>query len=356
MTAHLPEGITTPALVVDVDVLDRNVRRMAVAARTNGFALRPHAKTHKTLEIAARQLEAGARGLTVATVGEAEIFAKSGVEDLFVAYPLWLDAGKAERLRRLAERVTVAVGVDSAAGARRLARLPVSVLVEVDSGHHRTGVAPADAAPVAVAAAEAGLPVAGVFTFPGHSYAPGDREAAARDEERALGEAAAAIRAAGLPVAVVSGGSTPTVDAWRPGVVDELRPGVYVFNDAQQLALGSCGPDDVALVAAATVVSRPAPDRVVLDAGSKTLGADRPEWMPGSGFLPEFPDARVVSLSEHHAVIRLAPGERPPALGTTVAVVPNHVCNAVNLADELLAARAGALVDRWPVAARGANA
>jgi D-serine deaminase-like pyridoxal phosphate-dependent protein len=360
MTFPLPEGVTTPALVVDVEVVDRNIALMAAAARTHGYALRPHAKTHKTLELAARQMGAGARGLTVATVGEAEVFAKAGVGDVFIAYPLWADAAKGDRLRRLAERVRLTVGVDSAAGARRLAAATargagVAVLIEVDSGHHRTGVVPSDAGAVAAAAAGEGLAVTGVFTFPGHGYAPGAPQAAARDEERALAEAADGLRAAGLPASVVSGGSTPTVAAWRPGAVNELRPGVYVFNDAQQLALGSCGPADVALAAAATVVSVPAPDRMVLDAGSKTLGADRPEWMPGYGHLPDYPDARVASLSEHHAVVRLAAGTRPPALGALVGVVPNHACNAVNLADELLVARAGEIIDRWPVAARGAN-
>jgi D-serine deaminase-like pyridoxal phosphate-dependent protein len=359
MTFPLPENVPTPALVVDIDVLDRNVRRAAATADEKGYALRPHAKTHKTRELAARQIGAGATGLTVATVGEAEVFATAGVDDLFIAYPVWADAAKGDRLRRLADRVRLTVGVDSAAGARRLARAVggagVSVLVEVDSGHHRTGVAPRDAGTVAGAAVEAGLAVTGVFTFPGHGYAPGAPEAAARDEERALAEAADGIRAVGLAVSVVSGGSTPTVAAWRPGVVTELRPGVYVFNDAQQLVLGSCGPGDIALVAAATVVSVPERDRMVLDAGSKVLGADRLKWMPGFGFLTALPDATVLSLSEHHAVVRLPDGTGPPGPGAVVGIVPNHVCTAVNLADELLVTRAGEVIDRWPVAARGAN-
>ncbi|WP_051941108.1 alanine racemase [Phaeacidiphilus oryzae] len=365
---HLPQGVATPALVVDADVLDRNIARMARAAAEGGCALRPHAKTHKCPEIARRQLDAGAVGLTVATIGEAEVFARSGVaEDLFIAYPLWLDESKAARLRALAGEVAeLRVGAESVEGARRLGAAlrgaggpggNVRVMVEVDSGHHRTGVAdPAAARAVAEAAAEAGLEVAGVFTFPGHGYGhdPRARGRAARDEERALGEAAEALREAGFADPVRSGGSTPTAGLWRPGVVDELRPGVYVFNDAGQLGLGSCGPADVALYALATVVSAPGGGRFVLDAGSKVLGADLSPWAPGHGCLPAFPGAVVSALSEHHATVTLAEGQAAPGIGTRVAVLPNHVCNAVNLVDRLVVVQQGKVVDRWPVAARGA--
>jgi D-serine deaminase-like pyridoxal phosphate-dependent protein len=364
MFTSLPAGLTTPALVVDADVLERNIARRAEAARAGGFALRPHAKTHKCLPIADRQLEAGAVGLSVATVSEAEAFARGGVTDLFIAYPLWIDDGKARRLRRLAETVALRLAADSPEGARRLGEAvrgsarPVEVLVEIDSGHHRTGVRPADAAAVGKAAADGGLDVVGVFTFPGHGYGHDAqaRERAARDEEWALGEAAHALSAAGLPARVVSGGSTPTAGRWKPGIVNELRPGAYVFNDATQLALGSCTRDDLALVAAATVVSVPAPGRFVLDVGSKVLGADTTPWMAGHGYLPDFFDASVTALSEHHATVVLPEGTETPPLGSLVAVAPNHVCSAVNLVDELVLTRQGRVVDRWPVAARGANA
>jgi D-serine deaminase-like pyridoxal phosphate-dependent protein len=357
----VPAGLPTPALVVDRDVVTRNVRRMATDARDRGFRLRPHAKTHKCLELAGLQLAAGAPGLTVATVGEAEIFADGGCEDLFIAYPLWADEHKAPRLRRLAARVALRVGVDSVAGAEQLGRAlgraagSVGVLVEIDSGHHRTGVDPAEAPVVARAAAAAGLAVHGVFTFPGHGYDPQARSRAARDEEDALDRAARALKDADLPAQVVSGGSTPTAADTHGGVITELRPGVYVFNDATQIALGTCTLADIALVAAATVVSVPAADRFVLDAGSKILGADRSAAVPGHGLLPAFPEATIAQLSEHHAVVHLGPGGTAPRPGTVLAVVPNHVCNAVNLVDELVVASGGAVVDRWRVAARGAN-
>jgi D-serine deaminase-like pyridoxal phosphate-dependent protein len=363
MVTPLPDGLATPALVIDPEVLDRNIARMAEASRVQGFALRPHAKSHKCAQIADRQLRAGARGLSVATISEAEAFARAGVDDLFIAYPVWLDAGKARRLRRLADGVALRAGVESVEGAQRLGDAvrgsgrPVEVLVEVDSGSERTGVHPHAAGEVAKAAADAGLDVAGVFTFPGHGYGH-DAQArvrAARDEERTLGEAAQVLRDLGFDVRVASGGSTPTAGQWQPGAVDELRPGVYVFNDATQLAIGTCGVDDLAVVAAATVISVPAPDRFVLDVGSKVLGSDRSPWVTGHGYLPHFPQGTVTALWEHHAVVRLPEGVRGPRLGEVVAVVPNHVCTPVNLADELLVVRDREVVDRWPVAARGAN-
>lgn len=349
--------LPTPCLLVDLDRLEVNVAAMAARARDLGVALRPHAKTHKSVEVARLQLDAGAAGLTVATVGEAEVFARAGVDDLFVAYPLWVDPAKGARLRALRDAgVALTLGTDSAEGARALAaQLPgATVLVEVDSGHHRSGVAPADAGPLAGQAAHAGLDVRGVFTFPGHSYTPGVAADVAAEEEQALADAAASLREHGVEPVVVSGGSTPSVAAMKGGVVTEMRPGVYVFGDAQQWELGSCDPADVALTCLATVVSH-AGGKVVLDAGSKALGADRAPWATGPGRLLDHPDARVDFLSEHHAVVSW-PGHTPvPPLGSPLRVVPFHVCNAVNLADELVVVRDGRLVATWQVSARGAN-
>lgn len=350
----------TPYLFVDVDRLERNVQSMASWAADHDVVLRPHAKTHKCAEIAQRQLEAGAVGLTVATIGEAEVFAEAGVVDLFIAYPLWLSGGKSHRLRTLADRVRVSVGIDSADGARRLAAgltgADVRVLVEVDSGMHRSGVPLDGVADVANAARDAGLEVVGVFTFPGHGYGPGSaRNDAAAQEATALSSAADALRNNGFDVTVVSGGSTPTTRLADADVVTELRPGVYAFYDAQQLELGSATVDDIALTAVATVVSRSGA-RIVLDAGSKILGADRPAWTTGFGRLLDYLDARIVALSEHHAVVDFPAGDTVPDLGDEVRVIPNHVCNAVNLVDVLYAGTApGDDAEPWPVIARGLN-
>ncbi|MCR6030814.1 D-TA family PLP-dependent enzyme [Nocardioides sp. zg-579] len=346
----------TPFLCVDLDRLRRNVRVAAEFAAARQVALRPHVKTHKSPEIARLQLAHGASGVTVATIGEAELFARHGCEDVFIASPLWLDERAAARVRELAEKATVAFAVDSAAGAanagRLLGRTPVEVLVEVDSGQHRTGVRPEEASEVATTAVRAGLEVRGVFTFPGHSYAPGAVEQAARDEAAALAAARASLEAAGVEVRVVSGGSTPTFQHTDTSVVTELRPGVYVFNDAQQWELGTVPPDRVALCCRTTVVSHSG-GRAVLDAGSKLLGADRAPWATGHGRLPAYPDARVVLVAENRAVVDLG-GAPLPRLGSQVDVVPNHVCTSVNLVDDLWVEEAGGLRP-WPVAARGLN-
>ncbi|MFW0796098.1 alanine racemase [Gordonia sp. CPCC 205515] len=354
----------TPFLAVDTARLDRNLATVAERVRAAGLDLRPHAKTHKCAEIAARQIDSGATGLTVATIGEAEAFAAAspGRADLFIAYPLWVTPGKGARLRALAERAALRVAVDSAAGARQLAAelhdTGVTVLVEVDSGQHRTGVAPAAAGEIAAAAAELGLEVIGVFTFPGHGYGLGDaRRTAAEQEVTALTEAAESLRDNGIEPRVRSGGSTPTIAFAEAGVLTEVRPGVYPFNDAQQVELGSGDFADVALTAVSTVVHRTG-SRVVVDAGSKVIGADRPAWVTGFGRLLDHPRARIVGLSEHHAVIEFgddAPAQSIPDPGSVLRVVPNHVCTAVNLVDDLIAEYPDGSTQRWPVIARGAN-
>jgi len=349
----------TPYLAVDLDVLGRNLQAMATMARDRGVSLRPHVKTHKCREIASSQLEAGAVGITVATVSEAEIFAEAGCDSVFIAYPLWVDRARGARLRSLSERCSLRIGVDSAEAAEALARntsgrADLEVLVEVDCGHHRTGVVPEVAGDLAVAAARAGLLVRGVFTYPGHSYSPGAAERAVADEARALGLAASSFRAAGMECEVLSGGSTPTAALTGAGPITEMRPGVYVFNDAQQLDLGSCSAADIALTAVGTVVSRRA-GKLVLDAGGKVLGADRPAWASGYGRLGSDPHARVSALSEHHATVEWPESSVLPALGAVLGVVPNHCCAAVNLADELVVAVDGEAVGSWQVVARGAN-
>lgn len=362
----IPAGIDTPEVLVDLDILDRNITRMADTAAAKGLALRPHAKTHKIPEIARRQLAAGAAGLTVATIGEAEVFAAAGVDNLFIAYPLWMSPQKAERLRRLVAGARVAVGIDSAEGARQLgtslgtAAWRADVLVEIDSGHHRSGISPVGAGDVAQAASDAGLNVAGVFTFPGHSYAPGMPALAVAQEQDALARAAQSLADAGFDAPVRSGGSTPTALLTEGSAATEVRPGVYVFGDAQQLELERCALEDVALTVAATVVSHHntppgTPARLIIDAGSKVLGSDRPAWATGFGRLLDHPKARITALSEHHATVEWHGPGPAPARGDRLRVIPNHVCLVLNLVDDAAVVQSGELVDRWVVAARGRN-
>lgn len=349
--------IETPALVVNRDLLRANIETMQTAVSARGPALRPHVKTHKCLEIAAMQRDAGARGLTVATLSEAEVFADAGFTDLLVAYPVLPRGAKVDRLRRVAAKADLALGVDNPAGAAAVAQasrgLDVRVVLEVDSGQHRTGTPPADVARLAEQCSALGLRVAGVFTHGGHSYQDPEAPArAAQDEAGALVQAHDELRGAGFDVTIVSAGSTPTSGAPRPAQVTEERPGVYVFYDRQQLALGTCSPEQPALAVAATVVSS-GRGRFVIDAGSKALASDRPAWLPGHGQVKGPREGQVVTLSEHHGIVETSTSA--PAVGEVVLVVPNHVCTVVNLFDEYVVTQAGEVVDRWRVAARGRN-
>lgn len=358
---QLPEGLDTPTVVVDVDALESNITGWADRMSSRGIGMRPHTKTSKCLPIVERQVAAGVVGLTVATLGEAEVLAEAGFTELFQAYPLW--AGHPERARRLRElhdRIDLVVGVESSDGAAALGRAvrgssrPLGVLIELDPGMHRTGVDAQEVAGLARACSDAGLEVRGAFTFGGHAYhacdAPGS---AADDEVRVLSDAADALTRAGFAPTILSAGSTPTAAGSARAPVTDERPGVYVFHDRQQVGLGSATWGEVALAVATTVVAVHADGRFVLDAGSKVLSSDRAPWLDGHGHLPVYPDAVVRSLSEHHAVAWTT-GPRP-RIGEVVALVPNHCCAVVNLVDELVAVRGGQVVDVWPVSARGRN-
>jgi D-serine deaminase-like pyridoxal phosphate-dependent protein len=348
--------IETPAVVVDTTRLERNLDRMQAVAATAGAALRPHAKTHKCLEVGRRQLAHGAVGLTVATLAEAEAFVADGCPSVFIAYPLW--AGSADRPARLAalrERADLLVGVDSAAGAKALAAaVPgTRVMIEIDSGHHRSGIPVSEVTELATACRGLGLDVAGAFTHPGHSYAKPDAAnvaAAAGDERAALAAAGAALEGVTDEAPVLSGGSSPTAEAGVAAPLTEARPGTYVFGDRQQMALAGLAEDDVALVVAARVVSAPRPGEAVLDCGSKALSSDRAGWLKGHGLILEAPEATIVMLSEEHAVVRGVTS--PLRVGDLVRVIPNHVCTVVNLASEMLTADGDQLTGRWQVTAR----
>jgi D-serine deaminase-like pyridoxal phosphate-dependent protein len=314
----LPAGLDTPCLVIDLDVVERNVRGLQAALDERGIGLRPHVKTHKLVPIARLQLEAGAAGLTAGTLGEAEVLADAGIGDVFVAYPVWAGGPKGDRLRRLHERIRLSVGVDSIESARQLGDAvrgtdrPLRVLVELDAGLGRTGVAsPAETVAVAAAARDAGLEVAGVFTHGGHAYRdPAAGSRAAEDEVAVLTQAADALRAAGFDVQTLSAGSTPTrLLAARSGVT-EIRAGTYALNDRQQLVLGSAAADELAAVVAATVVSHPDPGRFVIDAGAKSLTKDRAEYLEGFGLLPGHPGAIVSRVSTTTAPSSSAPMRR----------------------------------------------
>jgi D-serine deaminase-like pyridoxal phosphate-dependent protein len=357
--------LDTPALLIDLDVLERNLAEMQAVADASGVRLRPHTKTHKCPEIARMQLGAGAAGVTVAKLGEAEVMADAGVDDVLIAYPLVGDA-KLARLRALAERAHVRVTTDSVEVAEGLGRVgrdlgrDLPVLVEVDTGLHRVGLPPGEptVALVRELARLDGIEVVGLLTHAGHAYRSRNAEelrATAEREGLDLVETAERCAAEGIALREISVGSTPTarVVAGIAGVT-EIRPGTYAFNDVQQMRLGVASEATCAARVLTTVVAHPAEDRFVLDAGTKAFtsdGGDGPPF-PGRGVVVGRLELVLDFMNEEHAV-----GHRTGAddvqIGDRLEVIPLHVCSAVNMFDEATGVRGGEVVRSLAIAGRG---
>ena len=356
--------LDTPCLLVDLDRMEGNIRRWQAEIGRGGARLRPHVKTHKVPAIARMQLEAGAAGITVAKVAEAEVFAAAEIGDIFVAYPV-VGPDKWRRAATLVRSCLLTVGVESETGARGLsaaaeaAGTTVRVRVELDMGMNRSGVAPAHARALCEMIADLpGLELDGIFTFRSIFYAgAGGRPAdeLGRDEGESMVALAEELRAAGLPIHAVSVGSTPTGrQAARVAGVTEVRPGTYVFGDYMMAERGVVSYDDVALSVLCTVVSRPASDKATVDGGSKTFSGDIfPAGLNLKGYARATTmEAYVESLSEEHGVVRLGP-DANPQIGDRLTFHPIHVCTTVNLADELVGVRGDRVEQVWPVLARG---
>ena len=329
------DELDTPVLTADLDAVERNIAGMQRYCDQHGLSLRPHVKTHKLPEVARLQVAAGAHGITCQKLGEAEIFADAGFDDILVSFPL-IGEAKVARLRALAERADVTVIVDSDEGAATLAGLDLPTLVECDTGGARTGVqTPADAARLAARVEQ----FRGFMTYPAP---PGAGEWLREALDLAGG------------ADCVSVGGTPTARiAHELGVATELRVGTYVYGDRACIANGSVALADCALRVLATVVSRPTADRAILDAGSKALTSDRAAGVAGYGLLVAHPEAQVELLNEEHGIVDVSECAAPPAIGDRVSVIPNHACGTTNMYDELVLHRGGEVVDTLPIRARG---
>jgi D-serine deaminase-like pyridoxal phosphate-dependent protein len=344
------DELDTPTLTADFDAVERNIASMQAYCDEHDLALRPHIKTHKLPQVARMQVDAGASGITCQKLGEAEVFADAGFDDILITFPLVGDA-KAERLAALAARVRISVVGDSASVAEGLARVlarqgvEVGFLVECDTGFGRTGVqSPDEAAELAALVARLdGLRFAGLMTYPTLPES-GPWLKVAREH----------VEAAELPVETVSGGGTPTARRTHEiGEVTEVRVGTYVYGDRACIANGSVPLDDCALRVVATVVSRPTRGRAILDAGSKTLTSDPAVGATGHGFLIEHPQAEVYALNEEHGYVDVSRCDPQPEVGDRVTVIPNHACATANMHDELVVHRGGEIVETLPTAARG---
>lgn len=347
---HISE-LDTPVAIVDLDRLEANIARLQSYLDTHDIANRPHIKTHKIPAIAQMQVNAGAIGITCQKLGEAEVMADAGLNDIFLPYNL-VGPAKLQRLIALMRRVTLSVTVDSAVTARGLstavsqndAPAPLDVLVEFDTGMGRCGVqSPADAAELAgLIHSLPGLRFGGLMTYPYNERTADFVEAA-----RSL------LRADGLAVARVSAGGTPQM--WRAHTcpaITEYRAGMYVYGDRYTIQSGAMTLDDCALKVIATVVSRPTATRGILDAGSKVFSSDT-LGLEGYGLILEYPEARFYGQSEEHGHVDFSACARKPEIGERVTVIPNHCCPVSNLFNQMVGVRSEQVEVMWPVAARG---
>src|ERR671914_2791831 len=361
----IPHSSGTPYLLIDGQKMERNIQKMAHVVRENGVALRPHVKTHKIPGIARDQVEAGASGITVAKLSEAEVMADGGIEDIFIAYPLVTEA-KIRQAIRLDERVRLIVGVDSLEGARRLSAVAqdqtLEVRLEVDTGLRRTGV-PYDEAVGLAGEIEAmsNLDLTGIYTYRGAVLGGSktlELEKAGLEEGQLMVYLAKMLRERGIGVEDVSVGSTPTAEhVAKVEGVTEIRPGTYVFYDRMQARLGTCSLDECAAVVVCTVVSRPAPNLVIIDGGSKTFATDvgpggEPLNLEGYGHVVGYPDALLERLTEEHGMLTVDEG-CDLEVGDTLQIIPNHICSTVNLHDVVYFVGEDSSVEETLVAARG---
>jgi len=360
------EMVETPHLSIDGAKMKKNIEKMAAIAERNGVALRPHVKTHKIPAIAQAQVEAGAAGITVVKVSEAEVMADAGLEDIFIAYPLVTDS-KIRRAVELAQKLKkIIVGVDSLEGARRLSTAAgdqvMEVRLEVDTGLRRTGVAYDEAVELAREIdAFDNLDLSGIYTYRGAVLGGSptlDRKNARLEEGDLMVSLADRMREREIDIRDVSLGSTPTAKyAAEVEGVTEIRPGTYVFYDRMQARLGACSLEECAATVVCTVVSRPHEDLAVIDGGSKTFATDvqpgiEPLNLEGFGHVVGYPGTTLERLTEEHGMLTVT-GEHALKVGDTLRIIPNHVCSTVNLHDEVYLVGESGAVEEVRVAARG---
>lgn len=326
--------LATPFALIDARLMRRNIAAMQEAMVSIGASLRPHFKTHRTIAIARLQRDAGAIGVTVATLRQLDAVGRDLGCPVLVSSPLQVDASAGHGLRAAQATGRVTFSVESIESVELLRaalgpELTADVMIEVEAGCQRSGVPAADCGDLARTASSLGFHVVGLFSYPGQAYIPDQARAASEQELAALDLGASALRRAGFDPEHISAGSTPTMRFARSGVATEYRPGTYVFGDRQQLALGAMDRSQVSLTVVATVVAVHE-DRLVLDAGGKALGRDAPRWLPGYGQLAARSDALITRLYDHHAVVEAYRGPGV-STGDRLAILPNNANSVMAL-------------------------
>lgn len=356
------DSLDTPALLIDLDIMEQNLRRVAEYTKQHGLRLRPHTKTHKIPALARRQLDCGAVGLTVAKTAEAEVMLTAEPADVLVAYPV-VGRQKLVRLAEIAKKTAVTVALDSVVAASQLseaasaAGVRFGVLAETDVGLHRVGVHPERLVEfIKSIAVLAGLSFEGIAFFPGHIR---QVEAESKQAFEAVARLVASIlvdlREAGFEARIVSGGNTPSLfHSHLINDLNEIRPGTYIFNDRNTVFSNACTLEDCAVSVLVTVVSTAVDGQMIVDGGSKTFSSD-PYWGPevSFGYLKEAPRAVFRRMNEEHGFIDIRQTARRFRVGDRVRIVPNHVCPAVNL-HEFAYGVVGERVEHvWAIEGRG---
>jgi len=359
--------LDTPSLIVDLDIMERNLHKYHEYGRQHNLQLWPHTKTHKTPELAKLQMKYGAPGVTCAKIGEAEVMAANGVGRILVAYPV-VGPQKMDRLIALAKKIDLTVALDSFESAERIsgpaekAGIKIKVLLEFNVGMNRVGLeTPQEVVDVGKQImALHGIDLVGLTCYPGNVWVPpAQMPGEMKKMDATVHERVDAARKAGLPTSRVSGGSTPTA-LWSHLVRDftEIRPGQYIFHDINEVCLGIATYDMCALRVLATVCSTSVTNRIIIDGGSKTFSSDRllnpPEGVPpGFGHIVEYPDLWFEKMSEEHGHIDSSTSAKKPRVGERVTIIPNHVCPCVNMHDVMYGHRSGKIEAVWKIQARG---
>jgi D-serine deaminase-like pyridoxal phosphate-dependent protein len=357
--------IDTPAVIVDLDKMGQNIRNMAEKTRTYGVGLRPHTKTHKSPWIAHLQLKHGARGISVAKLGEAEVMVNAGIDDILIAYPI-LGEQKLKRLSRLLDHATISLSLDSIEVAEGLSALGkgkdirIPIYLEIDTGMGRCGLKPGEEARSLARriVRMRGVDLIGLLTHAGHGYGAKNEEELqriGREEGEFLVDLAKSLQKEdGIGIREISVGSTPTARfvIQVPGIT-ELRVGTYVFNDVGQIRVGAASLETCAASILVTVVGRPTPDRAILDGGSKAFTNDRRAGMEEYGIIKGRSGLSFVKMSEEHGILRVHEESKDLKIGERLEIIPNHICSCINLCDEIYGVRNGKLEWVIPITARG---
>jgi D-serine deaminase-like pyridoxal phosphate-dependent protein len=360
---HVSE-LDTPALLIDLDIMERNLRRVAEYTKTHNLRLRPHAKTHKVPALGKLQLASGAVGLTVAKVGEAEVMLAAEPPDLLVAYPV-VGQAKLERLMQVARKTKVTVALDSLMAAHQLSdaaqynQLTIGVLTETDVGLGRVGVAPGEEL-VQLAQDIERLPALsfeGIAFFPGHiRLLDNQGTEALRRLNELIQSTLDDFQRAGIEVRIVSGGSTPTLfRSHELTGLNEIRSGTYVFNDMNTVRSGACTLDDCAVSILVTVISTARKGQMIVDGGSKTFSSDPAVNSSERAFgrVMEAPDSVFHTMNEEHGFVDIRHAGRAFVVSDRVRIIPNHVCPAVNLHEWVYGIRNDKVEQVWQVEGRG---